>query len=102
MKVTAADAAIMARVFERYHIYASRFMEKGFNGHPESLRNTSIFIETAEDITLISKLYPAFAGGKTIADGVAERVENTQLPDPKPIKKDEASLLLLPESGEAL
>lgn len=99
MKVSATDSAVLARIFERYHIYVSRFMENGFNGHSESLRNTNLFIETAEDIAVISKFYPAFAEGKNIADGVAERIENTQLPDPGHVKKNEKSLLLFPESG---
>jgi hypothetical protein len=86
MKLSSGEAFVIARVLERYYIYASRFMEKGFGTHPE-MRNTNLFIETAEDLTVISKLYPAFAGGKTIAAAVQERTDITTLPDPTRITK---------------
>jgi len=82
MKISSDDAMVIARVLERYMIYAQRFMEKGFNAHPESLRNQNLFVETAQDLALITKLYPAFAGGKDIAQAVQERIDNTTLPDP--------------------
>jgi hypothetical protein len=82
VKISAEDASVLARVLERYMIYASRFMEHGFGVHPESLRNTKLFVETAEDIALVTKLYPAFSGGKPVHEGVQERVAMTTLPDP--------------------
>jgi hypothetical protein len=57
-------------------------MEKGFNGHPESLRNSNLFLETAEDMGVIVEIYPAFSGGKTIYQGIQERNDDTILPDP--------------------
>ena len=100
MKISSNDADILARIFERYMIYAERFMEHGFGNHPESLRNTNVFIETAEDISVITKLYPAFTEGRTLSEGIRDRIESTQLPNPTPINKS-SSQLLLPEAPDA-
>jgi hypothetical protein len=82
MKISYDKAVIMARVLERYYIYATRFMEKGLSNHPESLGNKNLFVETAEDIALVTEMYPAFSGGKTIFQGVQDRNHSTLLPDP--------------------
>ena len=82
MKISADQARIMARILERYYLYADRFMSSGFSTHPESLRNTNLFLETAEDLNLIATMYPAFSGGKSIQDGVSTRIQSSQLPDP--------------------
>lgn len=100
MKISAADASVLARVLERYMIYAERFLEKGFNTHPESLRNSKLFVETVEDIALVTKLYPAFAEGKLISQGVRERVARTTLPDPSSLVVKSQSLLDQYPEGE--
>jgi hypothetical protein len=100
LKISADDASILARVFERYMIYAERFLEKGFSTHPENLRNTKLFVETAEDIALVTKLYPAFAGGRPVHEGVQDRVANTQLPDPAKLPVKSQSLLDQYPEGE--
>jgi hypothetical protein len=87
VKISADDASVLTRVLERYMIYAERFMAHGFGTHPESLRNAKLFVETAEDIALVTKLYPAFSGGKPVHEGVQERVVATTLPDPSSLPK---------------
>lgn len=83
MKISSDQAATLARILERYYIYADRFMSVGFGTHPENIRNNDLFVETAEDLSVIATLYPAFSGGMTILDGVNNRIQNSQLPDPR-------------------
>jgi hypothetical protein len=87
MKISSDQAVIIARVLERYYVYASDLMAKGFTIHPENLTNSNLFVETAEDLNLISIIYPAFSQGEAISEAVSRRIQASQLPDPKkPIK----------------
>jgi hypothetical protein len=87
MKISSSQAAVMARILERYYIYADTLMVSGLGHHPESLCNSNLFVETADDLNLIAIMYPAFSGGITIQEAVNARVQSSLLPDPKrPIK----------------
>jgi hypothetical protein len=83
VKISSEHAAIMARVLERYYIYANKLMVSGFSTHPESLRNNNLFIETADDLNIVAIIYPIFAGGRSIQEAVDARVQSSLLPDPK-------------------
>jgi hypothetical protein len=81
MKISALEAMILGRILERYYMFAEQCLEYGFNNHQERL-NKELFVETAEDLAIITKLYPELVQGQSIRDAVNARLSYCRVPDP--------------------